>query len=389
MSHAIRTSRGSYRQLSEGAAAGYLAAGVRYRIAHSGDEAALRRLLRENDMASWVRLSLEREPSYFAGQSLMGFSTTVVAHDEQVDTNPVGMYTHTRLPAHLNGQHEEVEYLGGLRVNREYRHRVRILRYGFESIPALLNGLGADSICFTSIARDNHRARRLLESNLRGMPVYAPVGEYETLVVSAANGRRSAALRRAERRDIPALVEFHNRHAAEYQFSPHLTAEWMEALPGELGLALSDFWLLEHAGSLRCCFALWDQRSFKQSVIRGYRFPVNQLRTIHNLWATLTKRPRLPPVGSHLEAIFIAFLAFDSHEKPFVIEVLRHALAVSREKGAALAMLGISQCNPVRDLINARFRPVVYRTCIDTVTRSGHTTQRLDHRPPQPEAALL
>lgn len=368
----------------------YLAAGVRYRIATLEDEAALHQLLRENDMMSRVRLSFEREPSYSAGTSLIGSSTTVIAYDVQTPGRPVGMYVHATLPVHINGQGQEAGYLGMLRVNAVFRHRVRILKHGFASIPVLVKGPVVDAVCFTSIAHDNHPARRLLESNLKGMPVYQPDGELETLAISTARGQWSDRLRPATAQDIPALVEFYNRQAAAYQFSPFLTEGWLRNLSGARGgLELSDFMILEDNGTIHGCLALWDQRALKQSVIRGYRFPLNRLRWLYNLWATLTGRLCLPPVGTQLEAVFIAFMAFDRQGEPFVIEALRHVLAVMREQGATIGVLGISPLNPVRDRLHEYFSPEVYRTCIDTVSWTGKAPPHLDRRPPQPEVALL
>lgn len=367
----------------------YLAAGVRYRIATPDDEAALRQLLRENDMLSWVQLSLEREPSYFAGTSLMGSSTTVIAYQVRTPECPVGMYVHATLPCHLNGHGQEAGYLGMLRVNPTFRHRIRVLKHGFQSIPVLVTGAAANAVCFTSIAHDNHPARRLLESNLQGMPVYQPVGELETLVISTTNGQKSQLLRPATTQDIPVLVEFYNRQAAAWQFAPVLTEDWLQKLSGMQGLQLADFLILEDAGTIHGCFALWDQRAFKQSVIRGYRFPLNRLRRLYNQWARLTGRLRLPPVGTRLEAAFIAFMALDRQGEAFMIEALRHILAVMREQGAAVGVLGISPLNPLRDRLHRYFSPVVYRTCIDTVSWPGKAPTSLDQRPPQPEVALL
>ncbi len=377
------------REASSAEVAEHLAAGFRYRIATVDDDATLRRMLCENDMPSWVQLSLEREPSYFAGTSLMGSSTTVIARQIRTPGRPVGMYTYATLPCHLNGQGGKTGYLGMLRVNPAFRHRIRVLKHGFRSIPVLVTRAVVDAVCFTSIAHDNRPARRLLESNLKGMPIYRPVGELETLAITTANGQRSRRLRPATTRDIPALVVFYNRQLAAYQFAPFLTEDWLGNLSRAQGLQLSDFMILEDAGTMRGCLALWDQRAFKQSVIRGYRFPLNRLRPVYNLWATLTGRLCLPPVGTRLDAVFIAFMALDRRGEPFVIEALLHVLAVMREQGAAVGVLGISPLNPLRDRLHTYFSPTVYRTCIDTVSWPGKAPPSLDQRPPQPEIALL
>jgi hypothetical protein len=299
------------------------------------------------------------------------------------------MYVYATLPVHLNGQGGEVGYLAGLRVDPAFRHRIRILKHGFASMEVLFSGAAMNTVCFTSIAHDNRPARRLLEANLKCMPTYRSAGDLETLAISTAHGQCSNRLRQATTHDIPTLVEFYNRQAKAYQFSPFLTESWLGNLTAAQGLQLSDFWILESDGTIHGCLALWDQRAFKQSVIGGYRFPLNRLRRFYNLWAILTGRLRLPPVGTRLEAVFIAFMAFDRQGDPFVIEALRHVLAVLREQGVVMGVLGISPLSPVRDRLHTHLSPTVYRTRIYTVSWTGQPRPCLNHLRPQPEVALL
>lgn len=299
------------------------------------------------------------------------------------------MYVHATLPVHLNGQGVEAGYLAGLRIDPAFRNRFGVLKHGFSSIPVLVGSHAAHQVCFTSIAYDNHPARRLLESSLRGLPVYRPVGELETLAISTRHGRCGNRLRAATTRDIPALIRFHNRQAAAFQFAPRLTERWLTGLSGSQGLQLSDFWILESGGVIHGCLALWDQRAFKQSVIRGYRFPLNRTRWLYNLWSRLTGRLSLPAVDSRLESVFIAFMAFDAVGDPFAVEAIRHVLGILRTRGVAAGVVGISPRNPVRERLFRHFRPSVYRTCIDTVSLPGQDLPDLDQRPVQPEAAIL
>lgn len=377
------------RGATEACVGEYQAQGLRYRVATLDDDAALRRLLRENDMHAWVRLGLEREPCYFSGASLMGPATTVIAHHMRSPKSAAGMYVHASLPVHLNGVGDEVGYLSGLRVDPAFRHRIGALKHGFAAIPVLVGSHAAQGACFTSITCDNRPARRLLEANLPGMPVYQSVGELETLAISTVHGRRSHQLRQATARDIPALAEFHNRQAAAYQFSPWLTPRWLEGLSGAQGLRLSDFWIRESGGAIHGCLAIWDQRPFKQTVIRGYRFPLNRTRHLYNLHARLSGRLCLPALGSRLEAAFIAFMAFDAVGEPFAVQALRHALAILRARGVAAGVVGISPQNSLRECLYRKFRPTAYRTCIDTVSLPGQDPPIPDRRPPQPEAAVL
>ncbi len=366
----------------------YQFGGVVFRKAVDHDDEALKTALRDNAMDSWVRLSFEREPSYFDGEALMGPSSyTVIACDRHQAEMMVGMYSCTFLPVHINGVVARLGYLGGLRVNPQYRHKIRILKGGFASMPALIPKLGNLPFWFTSIASENVLARRVLETGLKGMPIYQAVGEVETLAINTQQGRLSGLLQQATHADIPTLVAFFNQQAARYQFSPVLTEQWLLDLSGDNGLRLADFWLLKNGAQLCGCLAIWDQRAFKQTVARGYQFPINVLRGAYNVFAGITGRVRLPAVGEQLAQVFLAFVVVDNLTDS--VAVVREGLARARDKGAEVAVLGLSVANPLTALLKQSLKPSVYRTIIETVILSDGVAPTLDGRPPQPEVAVL
>jgi len=366
---------------------GFFAGGVVYRKARREDDQCIRSLLRNNDMDSWVRMSIEREPSFFMGENMMGESMAVLARCSNPPHEVVGMYSMAAHRAHINGSPSDTGYMGALRVNPGYRHKLRILKNGFASARAL-SGI-AKLPLFTSLASENHAARRLLEANLRGMPDYTPIGELESLGISTAHGKNAGLLRAAQPKDIPALVEFFNRHAAAYQFSPVLDEQWLRNLSGNFGLQLSDFLLLEDGSTLRGCIAVWDQRAFKQVVPRGYRFPLNVLRSLYNLYAGLSGHLVLPRVDHQLEQAFLSFLALDAQATDSLTLLIKEALFHARQKGVKAGVLGLSVENPLYHRTRANFHASVYRSCIETIAWPDSPELHLDARPPQPEIGLL
>jgi len=61
-----------------------------FRVATEADDATLRAMLRENGMPTWVEMTMEREPSFFAGKDLYGRDWAVIAEDKD---DVIGMYT--------------------------------------------------------------------------------------------------------------------------------------------------------------------------------------------------------------------------------------------------------------------------------------------------------
>jgi hypothetical protein len=221
------------------------------------------------------------------------------------------------------------------------------------------------------------------------MPRYSPIGAVETLVISTRRAKRSGLLRQATPEDIPALVDFHGSQAAGYQFSPCLSETWLQGLSGANGLRIGDFWLLEGDGGLLGCFALWDQRAFKQTVVNGYRFPLGYLRNIHNLIAINSGKPSLPKTGAALESVFIAFFACARAASDSAVDMVREALYLVKQRGARLGVIGLSGQNPLLPTLRSTLRPVVYNTCIEGVALEETPAFTPDRRPPQPEIAVL
>ncbi|MCP4697182.1 MAG: hypothetical protein GY862_10075 [Gammaproteobacteria bacterium] len=362
----------------------YQAGGIIYRKAGLSDDAALKAVLQNNTMDSWINLTTEHEPSYFDSAELFGVTTSIIARTE---TSVVGMCSWSAAAVHLNGRETEAAYLGELRVMPKYRNRLSIIRNGFRSVQVLSGG-GRITCWFTSIAKENIVARRLLESGLKGMPLYQQRGEMTTMALSSRAGKRQGLLQQAQAENIPALAEFYNNRSRQYQYSPVLTETWLRNLSGRNGLKLSDFWLLKDGNAIRACLALWDQRGFKQTVVRGYRFPLTVLRGPYNLLAWLSGRVMLPAAGERINYIFISFLAMDEQTQPIAKDIISAALYSIKIRDAKIGMLGLSSDNPVLEKLSG-FPHETYHTCIDSVDWPGHKAPTPDPRLVQPEIAIL
>jgi hypothetical protein len=359
-----------------------------YRIASKEDDAMLREILRLTPMTSWVTLSSEHEPGYFDSANLFGQRDTLIAERNDAHSSPVGMCSWSGMKLFINGRQTQAGYLGELRVLPGFRKRPGIVRNGFRAVRLLAPDYPH---WFTSIAVDNAVARRLLEANLKGMPVYRPQGELFTLALPTSIRRRQHCLQPAAIADLPELVEFYNQQAMNFQYAPVLTESWLRQLDGDNGLHLSDFHLLRVNGRLRACFALWDQRRLKQTVVRGYRFPLAQLHSIYNLFARLSGRLTLPPVGVAIDYLFIAFFAVAPEmEKTELRQVIDSALALTAQRRISCAMFGLAAENPLLKLLSG-YRVQTYRTCIEAVHWPDQTSTDCTSagRIVQPEIALL
>jgi hypothetical protein len=325
-----------------------------FRLATEADDALLRAMLRENGMRTWVEMTMEREPSFFAGKDVFGRDWAVIAEEGD---EAIGMYTASVMPVHLNGAPTHLGYLGGLRVKPQYRRRIRHLRDGYASITR--HAPQNVPWWFTVIAAENSDARRLLERGVPGLPPYHPQGDYVTFALPVSRGKRHGSWRRASADEI---VPLYNKAAAQFQYAPVFDSETAQQLD------------CYRAGD--AVAALWDQRAFKQIVARRYRHP--SLIPFYNAYAHLARRIPLPREGAALDQTFLAFLSMPP-DFALLQDLLSHCKT-------PVASVGVHANHPLIPTLE-RFKPVRYPARIYAVTFNG--APPVSTLPAQPEAALL
>lgn len=367
---------------------------VRFAVATGSDDAAIRRLLRANPMRGEVSLTFEREPDYFHGTDLAGADDkTFVAYEGERLLCMGRCSVQSRF---INGQPARVGYLGELRLDASVRGRFDVLRRGYRFFREVYRD-DAPDLWFTSIAADNHRSIRFLERGLPGMPRYEFLTEFETLLIPVPRGKcaerrlQTGALRcvPGSQTLLPEMVSCLNAHARRHQLATEWTSD--NLLPLErCGLPLSDFIVVLDGVRMVACAALWDQRSFRQTVIRGYGGRAALVRPWINLAAPLIGSARLPAVGSTLAHALLSPLALDENRADLLATVVEKALALSASRGIEFVTLGFEANDPAAATLRKYFRVREYRSRIYRVSwPDADAPPHLDGRTILPEVALL
>ena len=362
---------------------------VRFARATADDDDAIRRLLRDNPLSGSISLSFEREPSYFAGAPLAGATeATILAYE---NARLVCMGRCTTRSATLDGTVKRVAYLGELRLDATAVNRRSILRGGYRFFRELPAAPPAD-FTFTSIAADNHRALRLLERGLPGFPTYTFLNEFVTLVLPVPRRPLRSALPTtpASPDRLDALVILLNAHAARHSLAPVWTTANLLALARH-GLLLEHFHLSFAGSRLVASAAIWDQRAFRQTVIRGYEPALAAARPLLNLSARLVGTPRLPPVGSTLAHAYLSPLALAADHDAALPDFVAANLNAARTRHLEFLTLGLVATDPRLPLLVKRFRPRLYRSRLYRVTWPDDppTSLSLGSAPLWPEVSFL
>lgn len=365
---------------------------VRYSLATRVDDPEIRRLLRDNPMPGRIALSMEREPDFFTDSDGPGATKqTIVARKGRRLLCVGSCVIRERF---VNGQLRRVGYLGGLRLDASVAGRSAIVRQGYEFFRSLQTDAPAD-FYFTSIATDNERALRFLERNVPGMPTYEFLGEFVTLLLrvpqrseTRINQAQTASAARPP--TTQELSRFLDQNARLHQLAPSWSAQQLEHMR-PLGVSPGSFQFAYDGGRLSGCAALWDQRSFKQLVIRDYAPWLAHTRPWLNLVAPVFGYPRLPAVGTTLAHAFVSHLAVTSDRPGTLIELIDALRNAAAQRQIAFLTLGFAANSPQLALLRQTYRVREYRSRLYLVhwPGIGGNLTALDNRRLAPEVALL
>jgi hypothetical protein len=336
-------------------------------------------------MSGQISISLEREPDYFADADLPRERKQTVIARERGRLVCVGSCCIRK--RFVNGTPRDVGYLGGLRLDAKFAGRFDILRRGYEFFRQTQTVAPAD-FYFTSIASDNERARRVLEKGLTGMPAYEFLGEFVTALIPVT--RTSAKPNDASAAPAVELTDFINAENQMRQFAPYWTDGELQTM-GQFGLQWSDFVALRDARKITACGAIWDQRCFKQTVIRGYAPWLKLARPAMNALGRILHRPRLPEVGEILSNAFACHLAARPEGPESLVNLIRLLENEAARRGIQLLTFGFASDDPRLNAVRRHFRFREYRSRIYIVRWAGigGGARELDGRALGQEVALL
>jgi hypothetical protein len=334
--------------------------GLTFTVAGRSDDADIRRLLRDNELGGWVRLSLERTPDAFSADFGLSRSHAFVIAREHSTGETVGICERSVRDAFVGGEVRRMPYLGALRVAHAYRHRIRVLKGGFEAVRTLL-AEPEDVPALTSITAGNKAAQRVLCAGLPGMPIYRPCGELSTFALRTATRPMSGSVERATLDDLPAIAVLLQRVYRRHDFAPLWRTADLERLFAAGGLRVDDILIVRRGPGVTGCIAVWDQGATKQTVVRGYAAGLASIRPLLNLLSPLTAMPRMPPVGSPLRQVYLSHVAVEDNDEAVFRALLNAGLTLARERGFDMALTGFASAHPFADVVQ-QYRALRYRS---------------------------
>ncbi len=369
-------------------------ADLNFEVATAATEPQLRKLLRDNPVAGDIRVALEREPNAFQAASISGDEFQLMLAFANERQQLVASGARFEIDAFVNGISQRIGYFAELRADGGLKQRRTLLLESYRTMRGYHES-GNVSFYLTTIIADNFAARRLLEAGLCDMPTYQPLETMVTFTIptksAARRGRLARQVDAGTEEQLDEIVELLAHSGPDYQFQPVWSESTLRSKSRCRDLSPQDFYLCSEGDRLKGCLALWDQRAFKQTVIRGYARRLRTVRPVFNVVAPLLRRPRLPAPGACLESAFLSHAAVAPDDPDTLVALIRQACCHAFERGLDYVMIAFAERNPLSAVIRKHFLCHSYVSMIYVVYWDDGAAEasELDGRLPHPEMAIL
>ncbi len=230
-----------------------------------------------------------------------------------------------------------------LRCLPEARRNIGLAR-GYRYLQTL-HADGAVPYYFTTILNDNTGTKALLTSGRAGLPYYKPVAQLTTYLIPLSSKRRRARVNplvsKVDRDQLPHAVACLQQWNSGYQFAPVYTLQDMLGQSNLLPhFSWENLYVYREHDTCRGTLGVWDQQSFKQTVVTAYSRKMQLIRPLYNLLASLRGTPRLPRAGANITILYGAVL---SGNAPVFAELLHQVCIDWSDRG--YDYLSVSLCD--------------------------------------------
>ncbi len=135
---------------------------------------------------------------------------------------------------------------------------------------------------------------------------------------------------------------------------------------------------------------LWDQSSYKQTVVQAYNDSLRWLGPIYNAWLHLSGAQPLPPPGQPIHFAYASFICLAENNPDIFGILLQYVYNLAVERGYAYLMVGLSTRDPLLRVAR-KYAHIPYYSRLYTVCWQDEVSfhEKLDSRIPCLEIATL
>jgi hypothetical protein len=350
--------------------------------ANPDDAQEILEILEENAFPGGVSLLYTRRPDPYLSYLSEGDETILVVCRDLEKGKIAGLGVCSIRELYVDGQPTKVGYLEGLRVRAKYRTQIKRIPEGYNYIFEQGRNRGV-KYYLTTILEENLVAQKFLEARRSYMPDYVFLLKYSVLTY---RGQRKAKLpkgylfRPAIESDFPSLVKLLNDYGCKNQFHPVVTEDLFRGKYPDL--TIDNFYVLLSDDEVVACGAIWNQRSFKQYIVKSYSGIFKLLSFGSRLFPFIA----LPPLGGTVALNMLAFCGVKDADGGYFEVFLKKILAgVPRHEYISI---GFANNNPLLETARG-IKHILYKSRIYLVDPDKTGVSELGDAPMHIECSTL
>ncbi len=343
------------------------------------DGKAILEILESSAAKGDIELIYTRRPDAFASYSKEYGDARVFISKK--DGRAVGTCAEILRDVYIGGQKCKAAYICGLKKDAGFDGHI-----GFT--PSFIRGLEQKDVDFyyCSVVADNKETLKTFEG-LKRILAAELITRYTTYILNPKVRIKSDVsnfeFRQARECDIPRLLEFINAEGRKHDLFP-----CVNSLDGFHGLSAEDFYILSKNGSILAVGALWNQRDYKQYVVKRYG-GIYRLARRFNFLLNALSYIKLPEQNFPLDFPTLSFMLFrDGKEEYF--KAFFNAIAEAAKKRYGMLVIGLPEAHFAAKYLNA-LPKISFDTLLYSISfpQSGNTTEKVERNSVRPECGLL
>jgi GNAT superfamily N-acetyltransferase len=273
------------------------------RLATPADNPKIQALVNKTTAPGLAIMSFQRAPDFFVGAHTIGQEVIMtVIEDTERPGHLAGMSVISGRELFINGEKRRAFYSGDVKVDAFYRRK----GIGSRLYAEQRAHLPADTLLQGIILSANKDAVTAQSRSVKGtMPDIWSSHKIETSLIYTRSLKpripAGVVIRAANAADVPRMQAFFDQEAPRRNGYPvYDFAKLLAGDPYYAGIRFEGFALAMKGDQIIGMMGGWDQKSFKQTRIVGYKPAVAFLRPFYNLYATIFGGIKLPAIGGML-----------------------------------------------------------------------------------------
>ena len=298
---------------------------MKIRQATPVDNEKLLELSRETPMLGSLVINVDRSPDYFCLARLQGENCKIFIAEKNDEI--LGMIGCSFREITLFGKLTPIAYIGGIKIRESAKSGLTVFRLMKKMKDYLLESKIKFAVIL--ILNDNKAMTNLL-SGRAGIPAFHLLAKYHITYIIPLYSLKSTGnytIRESKPSDLEEIVNLFSQFYKDVELSPKWTPGFFTRLLEQSpNYNYSSILIALKNGNIVAALSLWDQSSFKQTVIERYS------RWFKGLRFLTTPLHLLPRVGEPLSEICLRHAVYAEGYEPAVKDLVRAAIKKHRKE---------------------------------------------------------